>query len=540
MRFVLDLRLGTVHRDESDEPDECRMRPQDLAAALRHPRTLRRNRYEVASVVCDEIPLNGVQAIAVALVAGVQANRFEVVRPEGTASSGRLVFLARALARAVVAMPVELVRTSVALIRVWRTASRRAHLPRATANARSVLYLYRPRAAMGSSTGGAAVHTAGVIEALANRGLDVTVLGPDLPQEVDSCELTFVPVQRRYHLVEWLTMSDYSRALESASADLRASFVYERVVAGSFAGTAVAGTLGVPLVLEFNGSNTWIAENWGGRRLAFSRLASALERRNLRSASLVVVLSNALKDEVVALGVSPERVLVNPVGVDAEELAPLRTDDPAALRRELGLSDVPTVAFIGTFGPWHGVGLLAEMIARTAADHPAARWLLIGGGPLHASVARDIESRGFADAVTLTGVIPRGRAMRLLAAADVCVSPHVPNPDGSRFFGSPTKLFEYMALGKAVVGSDLEQIGEVIDDGRNGLLHPASDAAAAAAAVSRLLADPELRARLGESALHDAVDQYSWAAHVERTLGALEKARHPSDSMAPETTKSPG
>jgi glycosyltransferase involved in cell wall biosynthesis len=147
--------------------------------------------------------------------------------------------------------------------------------------------------------------------------------------------------------------------------------------------------------------------------------------------------------------------------------------------------------------------------------------VLIGSGSLHAEVAEEIERRGLADRVILTGVVPRTRAPELLAACDVCVSPHVPNPDGSPFFGSPTKLFEYMGLGRAIVASDLFQIGEVLEDGRTALLAPPGDVPVFADAVARLLGDAELRGRLGEAALQEAAAHYSWDAHVSRILDAL-------------------
>ena len=99
----------------------------------------------------------------------------------------------------------------------------------------------------------------------------------------------------------------------------------------------------------------------------------------------------------------------------------------------------------------------------------------------------------------------------------------MPNPDGTRFFGSPTKLFEYMGLAKPIVASDLEQIGEVIDHERTGLLCPPGDAGAAAAAVARLLDDELWRRRLGEAALEEAETTYSWTAHARRILEALER-----------------
>ncbi len=59
----------------------------------------------------------------------------------------------------------------------------------------------------------------------------------------------------------------------------------------------------------------------------------------------------------------------------------------------------------------------------------------------------------------------QSEAPTYLAISDIVVSPTVPNPDGSPFFGSPTKLFEYMAMGKPIVASDLDQIGEVLTPG---------------------------------------------------------------------------
>jgi glycosyltransferase involved in cell wall biosynthesis len=119
-------------------------------------------------------------------------------------------------------------------------------------------------------------------------------------------------------------------------------------------------------------------------------------------------------------------------------------------------------------------------------------------------------------------VVPHAQAVELLACCEVCVSPHVPNPDGTAFFGSPTKLFEYMGLGRAIVASDLDQIGEVLEHGRTALLTPPGDVLAAAHAVIRLLSDEALRTRLGQAALEKASASYSWDAHVGRILRAVQ------------------
>ena len=69
-----------------------------------------------------------------------------------------------------------------------------------------------------------------------------------------------------------------------------------------------------------------------------------------------------------------------------------------------------------------------------------------------------------------TGSLPSDKVAEYLDASDILVSPHIPMPDGSRFFGSPTKLFEYMAMGKAIVASRLEQLAEVLEHDRTAWL----------------------------------------------------------------------
>jgi glycosyltransferase involved in cell wall biosynthesis len=265
----------------------------------------------------------------------------------------------------------------------------------------------------------------------------------------------------------------------------------------------------------------WSIRNWGSGRLPFDETLVRLEQRNTAEASLIVVVSEVLRHELLASGIPPERILVNPNGVDLERLAPYRSRTAEQWRGDLGREQVDTIGFVGTFGLWHGVLALPKIAAEVAGQRPDTRWLLIGGGRLHDQVRAQIDELGLGDRVELTGVIPHERTLELLAACDICISPHVPNPDGTRFFGSPTKIFEYMGLAKPIVASALEQIGEVLEHERTALLVPPGDVAATAAAVVRLLDDEDLRKRLGAAAADEARRKYGWDLHVRRILDAL-------------------
>lgn len=525
-RLVVDFRLDPR---PDHGPDDVYLAFHEIAAAAKSPPALRRllrgRSYTAVHLIEDRRPPNSVRAGAALLLGLARTPEFTLSvddDPPRKLSRGR--HLTRAALRLLAAIPAELAWTAIMALIARRAAARDYALPRTVVRPNRVLYVRVDPTLnwMGSFVGGAATHTTGVINGFLQNGLSVDVLASGRPQGIPGAIVTEVPGGRWMYDLFWPVMStDYSRSLVQAASDAPIDFVYQRYLLGSFAGLELARRRGIPLVLEFNGSDVWVMRHWGPGKVRFEGTLEALERRNLTDASLVVVVSEVLKQQVIDSGVPSDRVLVNPNGVDVDELAPYRERAAPEWRELAGRPEAPTVGFIGTFGSWHGVEVLPELIERVNSELPETRWLLIGDGLLHSQVDRDLSRLECSDVVEMTGVLDRADALRLLACADVCVSPHLPNPDGSRFFGSPTKLFEYMGLAKAIVASDLEQIGEVIEHERTGLLCEPGDVACAARGVLRLLRDEDLRQRLGNAALEEARRHYTWDAHVRRILDAL-------------------
>jgi glycosyltransferase involved in cell wall biosynthesis len=149
--------------------------------------------------------------------------------------------------------------------------------------------------------------------------------------------------------------------------------------------------------------------------------------------------------------------------------------------------------------------------------------MMVGDGSRLPAVRSIVEKAALGDRVILTGLVPQSEGPAHMAACDILVAPHVANADGSAFFGSPTKLFEYLAMGKAVIASALDQLGEVVVDGSNGVLVAPGDEAALARAIVNLVQGPELRARLGRQARRDAVEHYTWRRHVDAITARLEE-----------------
>ena len=151
---------------------------------------------------------------------------------------------------------------------------------------------------------------------------------------------------------------------------------------------------------------------------------------------------------------------------------------------------------------------------------------MIGDGVKTGEVIAALEAGGVRDLTVLTGIVPQAQGPRYLAACDILASPHVPNPDGTPFFGSPTKLFEYMAMGKGIVASDLDQIGEILEHGRAARMTVPGSVDSLAEGLCALIEDPARRQALGAEARRHAVERHSWYEHTRRIIDAL-KARVP-------------
>ena len=156
------------------------------------------------------------------------------------------------------------------------------------------------------------------------------------------------------------------------------------------------------------------------------------------------------------------------------------------------------------------------------------------------SVRETLSSEACLPFYTLTGLVRQEDGPLYLAASDLLLSPHVPNPDGTRFFGSPTKLFEYMVMGRGIVASELGQIGEVlagsprVGDGDLDRLEPMpgseqcalltapGDKAELVRAIRFMVEHPKWREAAGVRARERALGRLTWRHHVTHVLDALE------------------
>lgn len=226
-----------------------------------------------------------------------------------------------------------------------------------------------------------------------------------------------------------------------------------------------------------------------------------------RWAGRALAVSGAVRDAWAAVGLRRERIAVVHNGVETAGMES-GTEAAAAVRRELGVPEgAPLVATVSVLRPGKGLEVLLEAVPAVLAEHPEARFAVVGDGPERRCLEERSAAAGLGDSVAWTGF--RRDVPALLAAADLFVLP-------TRDDAFPTALLEAQAAGVAVVASRAGGVPEIVEDGATGVLVPPGDAAALARAVSALLADPAARRRLAEAGRRQARERFSTAAWLGR------------------------
>jgi glycosyltransferase involved in cell wall biosynthesis len=396
---------------------------------------------------------------------------------------------------------------------------------------RSPLYL-RTDLSFGLKAGGSVGHTAGVVNHLgAFTGPPIMLTTDLVPTVSDEIEVhTVAPAEAFWEYPELPSLVMNQRFAEGAAAAIGSrpiAFVYQRYSLNNFSGARVAVERQVPFVLEYNGSEIWMSRHWGSP-LEHEALSEKIEMANFAIADLIVVVSQPMADELIGRGIDAARIFVNPNGVEPDVYSP--AVDPTEVRRKLGLDGALVIGFIGTFGPWHGAEVLARAFGKLLTVEPAyrkqVRLLMIGDGVKMPEVLAALDAADVRAESRLTGIVAQAEGPKYLAACDILASPHVPNADGTPFFGSPTKLFEYMAMGRAIVASDLDQVGEILEHGRAARMTVPGDVDDLVAGLRDLIENPSQRAVLAAEARRLAVERHSWRRHTGRIIEAL-RARVP-------------
>ncbi|HHJ18556.1 MAG TPA: glycosyltransferase family 1 protein [Gammaproteobacteria bacterium] len=367
--------------------------------------------------------------------------------------------------------------------------------------------LYHHRIA---SKDGQYVHIEELTRALKAAGHELIIVGPKV---VDADEFGgeggMVAVLKRhvpkalYELMELgYSLLAYWR-LSRAAKQHRPDVLYERYNLFLPAGIWLAKRKRMPMLLEVNAPLFDERLRYDG--LALKRLARWSERYCWRRADGVLPVTEVLADRVRQEGVDSAKIHVIPNGIDWEKFCHLPDVDKA--KETLGLAGQVVLGFAGFVREWHG---LERVVDAVAAD-PRRHLLVVGDGPARAAIESRAQAMGVTDQVMVTGIVARDRIADYVAAFDIALQPDVVA------YASPLKLFEYLAMGRAIIAPDRPNIREVLEHGENAWLFDPDAPRGLVDAIERLCQDTELRQRLGAGA-RGSIDKQglTWAANAKR------------------------
>jgi PEP-CTERM/exosortase A-associated glycosyltransferase len=230
-----------------------------------------------------------------------------------------------------------------------------------------------------------------------------------------------------------------------------------------------------------------------------------LEMQVCRRAEQIVALCAGIQNRLVAAGINRNKITIVPNGVDIEKFKPKSAD--ARDLEGLRLGGKQVIGYIGSFYRYEGLDLLIEAVARLVPQRKDLALLLIGAGRMEARLRAQIHRLGLGQTVFLMGNIPHERIPALYALMDVLVYPRYSVPLTERV--TPLKPLEAMAMGKAVLASDIGGHRELIQEGETGMLFRAGDISALCTALARLLDNDALR-RSYERGAAAARTRISW------------------------------
>lgn len=388
--------------------------------------------------------------------------------------------------------------------------------------------LYHHRTA---SQDGQAVHIQELIGALRSQGHEVRVVAPPvdlgsvesgqrrdwvgklkarLPKAVYEC------LELGYSIVAYWHLAREAR-------DFRPDFLYERYNLFLLAGLMLRRRRRIPMLLEVNSPLVEERIRFGG--LALPRLAAWAEGVVWRGADVVLPVTRVLGEHLTARGVPDDRIAVIPNGINLAHFS--GAPAPGAAKATLGWEGALVLGFTGFIREWHGVDRVLRWMASTGAP-PNARLLLVGDGPARRSLEQLASELGLGKRVRFTGVVAREAVPGFVAAFDVALQPAVVP------YASPLKLFEYLALGKAIVAPRQPNIEEVLTHEWNALLFEPAVVDGLETLLTKVCGDAELRRRIGNAAATTIQKlNLTWLGNAQRVIALAaplcvgSQAKHP-------------
>jgi glycosyltransferase involved in cell wall biosynthesis len=356
------------------------------------------------------------------------------------------------------------------------------------------------------------IHILGLVNDLCKLGHDVMILSPpgvslDADKDCIKPKKKFLEIiaakapEVLFEITEFLyNLISYFR-LRKTIRQHRFNMIYERYALFAIAGAILASKWKLPFILEVNDASFVVRV----RPLFLKRLARMCELYVFEKADAIITVSEAFKRMIAKQGVTEEKIHVIPNAINPTLY--MNDYEPALIRQKYGIpTNAKVIGFVGRVVPWHGLDILFKNINLLVQHEPNIHMLIVGDCS-HMTFQLEEKAMSY---ITFTQHVPHDEIPHYLSAMDILVLPR------SNTYGSPMKLFEYMASGKPVVAPRLGPITEIITDGVEGILFEPENEQDMINAILRSL--DESARQLGDCARKKVFKYHTWSQNAERIL----------------------
>lgn len=340
----------------------------------------------------------------------------------------------------------------------------------------------------------------------------VTVAGRPRPHLIDGIHYrrSVAPAEGYRDLPRLPYMHRNAQAIEMHARELEVDLIH----AASFYTTGLpairaARRLGVPSVYEVRGLPhlTFLSRRPEYAGSIEHRTDVRFDLQACREADAVLTLTEAMRKELVALGVDPTKITLAPNSVDVSRFQPSTGDDE--LVAELGAEGKVVIGYVGSFVDYEGLDDLVTAFAKLRERHgDQVLLLLIGDGAEYPRIKKQVTASGLETHVKMPGRLAHHEVARYYSAIDVVALPRKPLRVCEVV--SPMKPFEAMAMAKPLVVSSVEALAEIVIPDRTGIVFRKGDVASLTDALAALVEDPDRRRRLGQEARRWVEANRSW------------------------------
>jgi glycosyltransferase involved in cell wall biosynthesis len=301
----------------------------------------------------------------------------------------------------------------------------------------------------------------------------------------------------------------YAQKLIESVYRFKPDVILETHIAFSLAGKIASERTGVKLVLD-DCAPAWEEEQQYG--VGMKRTARSIHHEVTTHAGLVVAVNDTLRGHLIEEGVLPEKLITIENGIDENYFNPNVNGD--IQRKRLGLSDgLVVIVFVGSFQPYHRVDFLLRAFQKINKKLNV-HLLLVGEGQTTQEALRLADQLDLMGQVTFTGRIDYKDVPLYIAAGDIAIMP------ATNEYGNPMKVYEYMAMGKAVVAPNQSTITEIATHGINSYLFEPENIQDMADALEKLAENPTLRMELGREGARLAFEN-TWEKRGETLLSSI-------------------